>query len=82
MNSCFSKIFFYVDEFLRSNFTYFGCIGSLLVRGLFSSCREWGLLSHCGAQHSHRGDSCVEHGVPGGVGFGSCGSRALEPGTQ
>ena len=26
-----------MDEFLRSNFTYFSCIGSLLVRGLFSN---------------------------------------------
>ena len=29
-------------------FFIFGCAGSLLLCGLFSSCGEWGLLSGCG----------------------------------
>ena len=58
--------FFYVDEFLKNNFTYFGCIGSLLVHGLFSSCRAWGPLSGCGARDSHCGGfSCCGAWSPG-----------------
>ena len=26
----------------------FGCVGSVLLLGLFSSCGNWGLLSSCG----------------------------------
>ena len=44
----------------------FGCAGSSLLLGLFSSCREWGLLSSCCVQASHcSGLSC-------------CGAQALE----
>ena len=31
----------------------FGCAGSLLLLGLFSSCGKWGLLSSCNVQVSH-----------------------------
>ena len=33
----------------------FGCAGSLLLCGFFSSCGEWGLLCSCGARASHFG---------------------------
>ena len=32
----------------------FGCAGSLLLPGLFSTCGDWWLHSSCGAQASHR----------------------------
>ena len=44
----------------------FGCAGSLLLCGLFSSCREWGLLSGCGAR------------AVGRTSFSGCSSPALE----
>ena len=34
---------------------YFGCAGSLLLHGLFSSCGERRLLSSCGTWASHCG---------------------------
>ena len=43
----------------------FGCVGSSLLHGLFSSCEKWGLLSSC----SVRVSQCV--------GFSSCGAPAL-----
>ena len=49
-------------------FIYFDCAGSSLLRGLFSSCREQGLLSSCGTWASHWG------------GFSRCGAR--ESGLQ
>ena len=53
----------------------FGCTGSLLLHGLFSSCREWGLLSSCGAQASHwSGFSSVV----AACGLSSCSSWPLE----
>ena len=43
----------------HSFFSFFGCAGSLLLRGLFSSCGKWGLLFSCSAQASHcSGFSC------------------------
>jgi len=33
----------------------FGFTGSLLLRGLFSGCREWRLLSSCSVLASHGG---------------------------
>ena len=33
----------------------FGCAGSSLLCGLFSSCGEWGLLSSCSVQAFHCG---------------------------
>ena len=41
----------------------FGCAGSSLLPGLFSSCCEWGLLSSCGAWASY------------GCGFSCCRAR-------
>ena len=41
---------------LKNNFIYlfiFGCAGSSLLHGLFSSCGKQGLLSSCGVQASH-----------------------------
>ena len=38
-------------------FTY-GCAGSSLLHGLFSSCGEWGLLSSCDARAYCSGSSC------------------------
>ena len=43
----------------------FGRVGSLLLRGLFSSCGELVLLSSCGVQASH----CI--------GFSCCGAWVL-----
>ena len=34
-------------------FMYFGCAGSLMLHGLFSSGGEWGLLSRCSARASN-----------------------------
>ena len=34
----------------EDSFFFFGCAGSLLLCGLFSSCRQQGLLSSCCAQ--------------------------------
>ena len=45
----------------------FGCAGSLLLHGLFSSCGEKGLLPSCRARASH----CS--------GFSHCIARALGP---
>ena len=54
---------------LKYNFIYFfiyGCAGSLLLGGIFSSCSRKGLLSHSGAQASHCLPSLiVEHGLWG-----------------
>ena len=46
-------------------FNLFGCDGSLLLLGIFSSCGKWGLLSSCSAWASHCG------------GFSCCGAQAL-----
>ena len=55
----------------------FGCAGSSLMRGLFSSCGEQELVSNCGGQASHcSGSSCwslLRH-----AGFSRCGSQTLE----
>ena len=64
------------------NLYIFGCAGSLLLGGFFSSCSEWGLFSSSGARVSpisgfSRGAWALEH-----AGFGSCGSLALEPGLS
>ena len=48
------------------NVFIYGCAGSSLLLGLFSSCNEQGFLSSCGAQVYHCG------------GFSCCGARALE----
>ena len=76
--------FFYYNLFIY--LFIFGCAGSLLLCGLFSSCGEWGLLSGCGAWASHCGGfSCCGAPAPGAWasvvaahGLSSCGSPALE----
>ena len=57
----------------------YGCAGSLLLRGLFSSGSKWGLLSHCSAWASHcSGFSCgVQVSVLVARGLRSCDSRGL-----
>ena len=47
----FRVFFFFLINFLF----ILGCAGSPLLRGLFSSCGEQGLLSSSGAQASHCG---------------------------
>lgn len=59
-------------SFLKNNSTYlcliFGCAGSSLLRGLFSSCSTW--APHCG------GFCCCRAQALGRSGFGSCGTWA------
>ena len=51
---------------------------SSLLRGLFLSCRDWGLLCGCAERASHRGGvSCRRAGAPGLTGLSSCISQAL-----
>ena len=70
------KIFIY---FLLKNIYCFDCAESLLLHGLFFSCREWGLLFICGVQASHCGGfSCFGAQALGCMGFNSCGSWVLE----
>ena len=50
----------YVKHFILGGGTIFlnylfDCAGSSLLRGLFSSCREQGLLSNCSLQASYCG---------------------------
>ena len=53
--------------------------GSLLLFGLFSSCRQWGLLSSCSAWASHcSGFSYCGVWALGHMGLGSRGSQAPE----
>ena len=57
--SCLRRMkcfFFKILKFFLSFFNsfIFGCVGSLLLHTLFSSCREQGILSSCGSQASHR----------------------------
>ena len=55
----------------------FGCAGSLLLCGLFSSWVEQGLLSSCGALTSGcDGVSCCRACALGHAGFSSCGAGA------
>ena len=56
-----------------------GSAGSSLLHGLFSSSHEWGLLSRCSVQASHRsGFSCHRAQALGIAGFHSCDSWAPE----
>ena len=52
----------------------FGCAGSLLLCGLFSSCSEQELLSNCGARASHWAASLLGELERR---LSSCGTRAL-----
>ena len=60
------------SNFLKNIFNYFfifGCVGSVLLGGLFFSCSQWGLLSSCSAQASHcAGFSCCWAWAPGHAG--------------
>ena len=65
--------------FFLSFLNLFGCAGSSLLPGLFSSRGEWRPLSSCGAQASHHcGFSCCRAQTLECLGFSSCNSRALE----
>ena len=57
----------------------FGCTGSSLLCGVFSSCREQGLFSSCGTCNSHCSDfSCCRALALVHAGFRSCRSGTLE----
>ena len=61
------------------NLFVFGCAGSSLLCGLFSSCCERALLASCGAWASDCcGFSCRRARALGHVGFSSFHSQALE----
>ena len=53
----------------------FGCAGSSLLHGLFSSRSKQGLLSSCGAQASRCFSHCGAQAL-GLTGFSNCGPRA------
>ena len=70
-------IFFFIILFMYS--FIFGCAGSLLLCGLFSSCSKQGLVSSCGLQTSHcSGFSCCGAQALGRTNFSSCGTGAQE----
>ena len=57
----------------------YGCPGSSLLHGLFSSCRAWGLFCSCIARASHAGGfSCRRARSLGCTDFNSRGSQALK----
>ena len=59
-------------------FIYYGCAGSSLLHGLFSSFSELGILSGCHAPASHcSGSSCSGAQTLGWSGFCNCGRWAL-----
>ena len=61
----------------RLFFFFFGCVGSLLLLGLFSSCSEQGLLSRGGVQAPNFGSfSCRGARALGCAGFSPYGSWA------
>ena len=56
-----------VSFYIEKIFIYFGCAGSSLLHGLFSSCSEQGLLSGCSVWVSHCGGfSCCSTWALGG----------------
>ena len=69
--------------FLIYMYTYifiFGCAGSLLLLGLFSSCDEQGPLFSCAACASHcSGFSCCRARALKHLGFSSCDSQTQWP---
>ena len=65
------KIIVSISSFLIILFI-FGCAGSSLVLELFSSCRQQGLLSSCGAQASHWGGFSCGARALGSMSFSSC----------
>ena len=71
--------FSFTYPLFKTNFIFiYGCAGSSLLLGLFSSWGEWELLPGCGARASHCcGFSCGAQAL-GSLGFSSCSSQALE----
>ena len=59
---------FFIYKILKIIFV---CAGSSMLRGLVSSCGEWGLLFSCSVKASHCGAEALEC-----AGFGSCGTWA------
>ena len=58
-------------------FNFFGCAGSLWLRGLFSSYREQQLFANCSVWASHCGGfSCCTARALGHTGFSSCSAWA------
>ena len=76
--------YFYIYNFIC--IFIFGCAGSLLLGGLFSSCGEWGLLCSCSVQAldveaflvAERGLQGTWASVVLACGRSSCGSQAVE----
>ena len=64
--------------FLKNYLFTFGCAGSPLLCGLFSSCVEWGLLSSCDMRASHCGDFSCGAQALGHTRFSSCASKVPE----
>ena len=63
---CVGKSFCLFGFFLIILFTYFGFVGSSLLRGLFSGFEKWGLLDSRGPRASDCGGfSCCGAGAPG-----------------
>ena len=57
----------------KNNLFIYDCTGSSFLCGLFSSCKEWGLLSSCSMWASHPGGfSCC--GATRCMGFSGCSS--------
>ena len=72
----FKGLYIYMYTYPECSLFIFGFVGSWLLRGLFSHCRQWGLLPRCGAQAPHcRVFSCGEctlgSGASGAVVLGS-----------
>ena len=70
--------------FKKNNlFLFFGCAGSSLLHGLFCSCGDWGLLSHCSVRASCcSGVLCCRALGSGLASFSNCGSWALKHGLH
>ena len=72
---------FFPLYFKKFIFLIFGCAGSSLLCGLFSSGGEQGLLSSCSAQASHCGGFSYCRAwasVVAARGLSSCGSQTLD----
>ena len=68
---------FFFQVFILMNF---GCAGSLLLHGLFSTWRNRGLLSSCSMRVSHcSGLSCFGAQALGCVNLSICGTVAQKP---
>ena len=67
---------FYFDLFVC--LFVFGCAGSSLLRRLFSSGGQQGLLSSWSVRASYCTDFSCGARALGGAGFSNCGSQALE----